>query len=611
MRRTMGKDVPFSVITIMRRSHCNEINRLGKLVRRTIEHPCLAALLLRHTVAYAIAAALMLVAIAARAQPFPQYIDQSNPATTPLTATDMLPVVQGPPGSGRATNKLAGNLLPTFLPADYSGNVAVNNANFCGQSVNLTGNAQATVTVSAASGFPSGCQIRFNNIDGAPAAYPATGGHGRIFSGITLPTGYPNENILYPGQGGTILNDNGNWVLVGFPSRLKTGISQPLVIYVDPSLGSDSNDGFSVTTAMKNPQQCYYRVLADIDGNSNDPVVTCQIISNSVDNLSGCMHLSGDAFVGAQGGAQFIFDGFDPVNSVNRTLSCTGNAPLQTFLYTNVQVRRINLTSDTACIIEGYNSFVNTLDGVVLNGCGSGAGAAAIVISDQAQLLISNSFTVNGPYKFFISSAGGRVTTSTITVTGGTLTGTTFVNATSNGFVDLSKVTFSGFTFTGQHGGAQNGGRILTATEACDTDLPGSSSSTVSNGGFCGLLGGGVQSIVKLATYDLTTATGNQSLTGFGFTPSTCHFAGAVSGATLGNYTTVSGDSDSATNQAVTYLNGTTNVGYNNAAVMAASDGTNIQVAALTSYDANGITLHWTKTNSPTGTFSYSAHCFR
>lgn len=454
-------------------------------LRRTMVGRWLSRLHVRHVVA---ALALLLSPLAASAQPFPQYIDQSNPATTPLTATDMIPVVQGPPGSGRATNKLAGNLLPTFLPADYSGNVAVNNANFCGQSVDLTGNAQATVTVSAASGFPNGCQIRFNNIDSAPASYPATGGHGRIFSGITLPTGYTG-NILYPGTGGVIQNDNGTWILSEFPTRYKIALSTNVTIYVDPLNGSDSNDGFSVTTAMKNPQTCYYRALADVDFNSGDPGVICNIIHNSVDNTSGCMHLSGAGMLGGQGGIHMEFDGFDPVNSVNRTLTCTGNGVFQTFVNANLSMRRITLSSDTTCINAAYNSQIHISDGVVLNGCGT---TGAIVITQNATVFADNGFTINSPYSYMINAAGGRFIGPAAAITGGIDTGTTLVIAQEHAIVDLSQTTFTGFTFTGQRANATLGGRIITATETCDTDLPGSIATTVSTGGWCGNLGAAV-----------------------------------------------------------------------------------------------------------------------
>jgi hypothetical protein len=382
---------------------------------------------------------------------------------------------------------------------------------------------------------------------------------------------------------------------------------------VDPLNGSDNNDGFSVSTAMKNPTTCYYRALADFDFNSNDPAETCDIINDSVDNTSGCMHLSADGFVGAQGGAQFIFDGFDPVNAVNRKLTCTGNAPFQVFLYTDINMRRITLSSDAACITAGYKSIVNILDGVIFNGCGT---TGAIVISEDALVFITNDITINSPYAYFINSAGGRITTGVVTIHGGSNAGTTFVGSSTNGTVDLRAVSFSGFAFTGQHCSAASGGRVLTVTGNADTDLPGTTISTTSNGGWCGnqSLGAGVTSFLKQATYDLTTASGTQALTGFGFKPSACHFKGTVIGSAVGSYTTYGGDVDSAGNQSAVYAGGGATNTYDNSSVMVAVNAaaTATQVAKVQSFDTDGLTLSWTKVSTPTvGTFNFSAMCLK
>ena len=113
-------------------------------------------------------------------------------------------------------------------------------------------------------------------------------------------------------------------------------------------------------------------------------------------------------------------------------------------------------------------------------------------------------------------------------------------------------------------------------------------------------------------TFDLTTATGavqNISLT---FTPSSVDGFGAISAGAVGAYTTYNAHSDSAGNQGCLFADATTAIGISNAVFFSAQDATaaNGQTAVI-SYSANTVTLTWTKTGTPTGTFTYSLRCFR
>lgn len=112
-------------------------------------------------------------------------------------------------------------------------------------------------------------------------------------------------------------------------------------------------------------------------------------------------------------------------------------------------------------------------------------------------------------------------------------------------------------------------------------------------------------------TRDLTTASGTQTVSGFGFTPSTCIAHGTVNGAAIGTYTTFSGLVDSALNQSVIYASGGTAMFVNTGNILAAVDATggNFQFAAITAYASNQLTLTWAKTGVPTGTFTFSLLC--
>jgi hypothetical protein len=123
---------------------------------------------------------------------------------------------------------------------------------------------------------------------------------------------------------------------------------------------------------------------------------------------------------------------------------------------------------------------------------------------------------------------------------------------------------------------------------------------------------GPVTSQVVNGTYNLTTASGTQVITGFSFTPSSCDGSGSVTNSAAGVYATVNAHADSALGQS--------NLGYfaallnqNNNYFFYASDvtGTNYQLGQITAYGAGSVTVTWAKTGSPTGTFSESLRCFK
>lgn len=121
-----------------------------------------------------------------------------------------------------------------------------------------------------------------------------------------------------------------------------------------------------------------------------------------------------------------------------------------------------------------------------------------------------------------------------------------------------------------------------------------------------------VSSAVVNTTRDLTTASGTQTVSGFGFTPSSCEGFGAVDSSALGTYTTWQGHTDSTLTQAVLWSNATS-VRYSVNAFFIAADttATNFQSALITGYNSGSITLTWTKTGTPTGTFAFSVRCFK
>lgn len=126
-----------------------------------------------------------------------------------------------------------------------------------------------------------------------------------------------------------------------------------------------------------------------------------------------------------------------------------------------------------------------------------------------------------------------------------------------------------------------------------------------------GTAGGALKSKAIHTTYDLTTATGTQAITGFGFTPTTCTVYAGTSSITSYTAAATSDSTKAATGYYVTagvfneYGNTT------NFIILADATTTNFQIATIQSYDADGLTLSWTKTAAPTGTAAINLTCFR
>lgn len=113
------------------------------------------------------------------------------------------------------------------------------------------------------------------------------------------------------------------------------------------------------------------------------------------------------------------------------------------------------------------------------------------------------------------------------------------------------------------------------------------------------------QSKLIASTRDLTAASGNVAYTGAGFKPRALVAFGAV------NFSIASfGMADvGLTNRAVHSTGGGPNFYFSTALILFETVSNNYQTAQINSYDTDGFTLAWTKTNTPTGTANFSVLC--
>lgn len=110
-------------------------------------------------------------------------------------------------------------------------------------------------------------------------------------------------------------------------------------------------------------------------------------------------------------------------------------------------------------------------------------------------------------------------------------------------------------------------------------------------------------------SYDLTTASGDQAITGVGFKPCAFVVLACIDAST--EWSVGFGSGTSLNEFSINYRSDTSKMligsGYVHRIYMSAG----YQNASLKSWDADGITLTWTKTTSPTGTLSQYFLFFR
>lgn len=121
---------------------------------------------------------------------------------------------------------------------------------------------------------------------------------------------------------------------------------------------------------------------------------------------------------------------------------------------------------------------------------------------------------------------------------------------------------------------------------------------------------GGTEKI-KLITSsrNLATATSTVSYTGVGFKPSYIRVIGNVNNGTI-----VSHGSTDKTNYMTIFKVGTVwqrSISSGADCIQAISSVGNGVAGNIDSFDADGFTITWTRTGSPTGTFNFGAECFR
>lgn len=101
-------------------------------------------------------------------------------------------------------------------------------------------------------------------------------------------------------------------------------------------------------------------------------------------------------------------------------------------------------------------------------------------------------------------------------------------------------------------------------------------------------------------TRDTATASGTQAITGVGFTPKAVIFLSVINSTSASSI----GVDDGTTDGSVNTLAAAWTFGTSGAAIDVIVSGTNQYQGSISSFDADGFTITWTKLNSPTGTIT-------
>lgn len=116
-----------------------------------------------------------------------------------------------------------------------------------------------------------------------------------------------------------------------------------------------------------------------------------------------------------------------------------------------------------------------------------------------------------------------------------------------------------------------------------------------------------LSSKVITLTRDLSTATGDVSYTGVGFIPTSLNAFGVVDGTAFVS----EGFSDSTKTSQCMYQYGANTWSMSSGLLAMSPTISAYQIATVKSYDADGFTLTWTKTSTPTGTATVRIICYK
>ena len=321
-----------------------------------------------------------------------------------------------------------------------------------------------TITLPAVGGFPANCTVTVKNSDTIRA------------KGLS---GFPsNMSIkLWPLQSVTVKIINGAWATTVNPGRFR--ITGGITIFVDGSVGNDSNDGLAAgsSNALLTFAAAAAFVTDNIDASGNN--VTIQLASGQTwTNLTFAGGLSGGGTVVLDGGNGTI------TGSANNGLLVYGNIAGSPSSSTTLQVQNVTFTcSGGGNGIVAANGITALLSGVTFGSCPGGI--HKLSDSKTGRLASINNYTISGgAARHIAATSGGHLdddTAITVTLTGTPAFSGSFAFADTGSLITVLNVTYSGAA-TGIRYQAGNGS-VITTGAAGPNYFPGNAAGFVISGG--------------------------------------------------------------------------------------------------------------------------------
>ncbi len=323
----------------------------------------------------------------------------------------------------------------------------------CGGIVNETG-AYKTITLPAVAGFPVNCIVRVVN---------GSSTRGQKLSGFPTDLGSSNSECgsgkacLWPRQGVTVAVVAGTWKTVSAPGRWRWETSY--TFYVDGTNGDDNNDCLSTTTsACKTIQKAVNLACYLVDSGGQVPGI--QVANGTYAGFSLTTQCVGQNCIGIIGNTGtpsnvLLTDGGVSGNIVS--VQDKGCVEMNGFAFQATGANSLATTTRQFAILDLTNivfhtvgaggyiaaanevSSLNLISGIQFIDITAPSRAAVMFsASDNSKLVIATNVTFTGTWIVAaagcLSTAGGSINLSNVTLTGGTITGPRYI-ASLNGVI--------------------------------------------------------------------------------------------------------------------------------------------------------------------------------
>lgn len=370
-----------------------------------------------------------------------------------------------------AGSSSVGNLASSPI---YPSNHTVLTSEF-GSCITLAAAAPSPATFSIPNGLIPGNKLYLFNVSGQVLTIAQAGGATGLFDGCGL---FNATSFNINPSGAAIIEWSGaNWFVPYYSGYFSNRIQLQanLNVYVNGSVGSDSNNGLSAGNPFATMQHAWNYLLNNYDLNGFSAAIIQSGTNTDTLNANG------------------IIVGATAAQSLRITVNGTWSVTNGSCIISNGASFLVNgsgtLSASGTGIGQGYAIVAFTGSQIIFNGISFGAcGVAHIGASTNSSVSSNGSYTVNGSAPIHMSAAFSASVSivNSITFSGSIAFGTTgvagFLSLSDCASANMGSLTFTG-TPTGRRYYSANGASINTSGGGA-TFLPGNAAGALVNGGL-------------------------------------------------------------------------------------------------------------------------------